>query len=86
VTDAGRDAASELSDRHDAALQKADEARARMQEVAGKIADTEEYAAGVLEDVAADAPERADHLRAMAARAREFAEQERDVSEGGQPL
>jgi hypothetical protein len=76
---------TDLSDRHDAALEQAAEARARMQEVAGRIADTEEYAAGVLEDVAADSPERADHLRAMAARAREFAEQERDVSEGRQP-
>ena len=79
------DAGEDLSDRHDAALRKAAEIRARLEQVAGRIADTEEYAAGVLEDVAAEQPERAEHLRAMAARAREFAEQEREVSEGREP-
>ena len=79
------DPRDDLAGRHDAALEQSALARARMQEVAAKIADTEEYAAGVLEDVAAEQPERADHLRAMAARAREFAEQERDVSSGQPP-
>ena len=81
MSDAGKD----LSDRHDAALRQAAQARADMEAVAGRIAETEEYAAGVLEDVAAERPERADHLRAMAARAREFAEQERRVSTGEEP-
>ena len=79
------DAPEDLSDRHQEALRLAAEVRAQMQEVAGRIADTEQYAAGVLEDVAAEQPERAEHLRAMAARAREFAQHERDVSSGEEP-
>ena len=81
MSDAGKD----LPGRHEAALRQAAQARADMEAVAGRIAETEEYAAGVLEDVAAERPERADHLRAMAARAREFAEQERRVSTGEEP-
>ena len=82
VTDA-RD--GELSDRHGAALAKAAEVRAQLERVAGRIADTEDYAAGVLEDVAAEQPERAEHLRALAAQAREFAARERRVSAGEEP-
>jgi len=41
--------------------------------VAGKVADTEEHAAGVLEGIVAERPERAEHLRAMAEQARALA-------------
>ena len=72
----------DLTDRRDAALAKAAEARARLEQVAGRIAETEEYAATVLDGVADDQPERAERLRAMAAHAREFAAHEREVAEG----
>jgi hypothetical protein len=53
-----------------------------LEQVAGRIADTEQYAASVLDEVADQHPERAEHLRAMAAHARDFAAHEREVSEG----
>jgi hypothetical protein len=53
-----------------------------MEQVAGDIADTEHYAAGVLDDAADQHPERAEHLRAMAAHATDFGAHERAVSEG----
>ena len=82
VSDAGSAARDDQAERHDAALARAAAARARMEQVAGRIADTEQYAAGVLDDVADQHPERAERLRAMAAHARDFAAHERAVSEG----
>lgn len=72
----------DLTERHDAALAQAAQARAQLEQLAGRIAETEEYAAAVLDGVADEQPERAERLRAMAARAREFAAHEREVAEG----
>jgi hypothetical protein len=82
VSDVDSGAGSERSDRYDAARAQAAEIQARMQQVAGRIADTELYAAGVLDEAADQHPERAEHLRQMAAHARDFAAHERAVSEG----
>jgi hypothetical protein len=82
VTDASSAARGDQPERHGAALAQAAAARARTEQVAGHIADTEQYAAGVLDDLAEQHPERAERLRAMAAHARDFSAHERAVSEG----
>ena len=70
-----------LSRRVAAARARAQDLRADLARVAGRIAETEEHAADVLDEVAATHPDRRDRLQAMAANARAFAAQEREAAE-----
>jgi hypothetical protein len=64
-------------------VERAARLRRRVQEVAGQVADTEEYAASVLDRVADGRTEDAERLRDMAREAREFAARERRAAGRG---